>query len=59
MHEESRTNQSFTEWYECSNKCGVMDTNIECLYFHKVEALENFKLLGIRYGETNAVTQRV
>ena len=58
MHEESRTNQSFTEWYECSNKCGVMDTNIESTKLNPL-TLKNFKLLGIRYGETNAVTQRV
>ena len=36
-----------------------MGTNIECFRFGKVEALENFKLLGMRHGETNAVTQRV
>ena len=32
-HEESRLNQSATEWYRCSNKCGVMDTTIKLLRF--------------------------
>ena len=32
-HEESRLNQSATEWYRCSNKCGVTDTTIKRLHF--------------------------
>ena len=40
MHEESRKNQSVTEWCGCG-KLGVMDT------------------LGMRYGDTNAVAERI
>ena len=32
-HEELRLNQSATDWYRCSNKCGVMDTTIKRLRF--------------------------
>ena len=32
-HEELRLNQSATDWYRCSNKCGVMDTTIKRLGF--------------------------
>ena len=56
-HEELRLNQSATDWYRCSNKCGVMDTAIKRLRFWKVKELENFKLLGTRYRETNAAIQ--
>ena len=30
-HEESRLNQSATEWYRCSNNCRVMETTINRL----------------------------
>ena len=36
-----------------------MDENIECLCYHEVEAVEHFELLGMRYGDMNAVTQKV
>ena len=36
-----------------------MDKNIECLYYDKVKAVEHFELLGRRYGDMNAITQRV
>ena len=45
-------------WYGCG-KYGVMNTNIRYLCFREVEALECFKLEGIRYGDTNAATERV
>ena len=51
-------NQSITEWYR-SGKCGAMDKNVKCLRCDEVEAVEHFELLGMRYGDTNAVTQRV
>ena len=40
-HEKSRKNQTFSEWCKCG-KCGVMDTNVECLNCHKVEDLKYF-----------------
>ena len=46
MHEESK-HQSVTEWCGC-DKCGVIDTNVECYCCHKVEAVEYFKLYGMR-----------
>ena len=57
MHEKSTKNQSVAEWYRC-DKCGAMD-NVECLCCHKVEAMEYSELLGMRYGDANAVTQKV
>ena len=33
--------------------------NFECLYCHEVEVVEYFELLDMRYGDKNAVTQRV
>ena len=36
-----------------------MDKNVECLCCHEADAVEYFKLLGMRYGNTDAVTQRV
>ena len=41
------------------SKYGVMDTNGECLCCHKVEAMEYFKILAMRYHDTNTITQRV
>ena len=35
-----------------------MDENIECLCYHEVEAVEHFELLGMRYGDMIAVTQK-
>ena len=58
MHEKSRKNQNITEWCR-RGKCGVMDTNVECLRRDKVEALGYFQLSGMRYGDAKAVTQRV
>ena len=46
MHEKSRQNQSVTEWYGCY-KCGIIDTNTECLCCCEVEAVKYFKLLGV------------
>ena len=40
-HEKSRKNQTISEWCKCG-KCGVMDTNVECLNCHKVEDLKYF-----------------
>ena len=45
-------------WYGCG-KYGVMYTNIKYLYCRKVDALEYFKLQGMRYGDINAVTHGV
>ena len=45
-------------WYRC-DKCGLMDKNVECMCSHKVEAVEYFELLDMRYGDMNAITQRV
>ena len=36
-----------------------MDKNVECLCCREVKAVEYFELLGMRYGDMNAVTQRV
>ena len=36
-----------------------MGKNVECLYCHEVEAVEYFELLDMRYGDINAITQRV
>ena len=36
-----------------------MDKNAECLCCHEVEAVEYFELLGMKYDEMNAVTQRI
>ena len=56
--EKSRKNQSITEWCRCE-KCGVMDTNVECSSCGEVEALRYFQLLDMRYDHRNAVTERV
>ena len=56
--EKSRKSQSVTEWCRCG-KCGVIDTNVECLNYGKVEALGYFQLLDMRYDDRNAVTGRV
>ena len=57
-HENSTKNQSVTEWYWCG-RSGAMDKNVDCLPCQKVEAIEYFELLDVRYGDMNAVTQRV
>ena len=49
--------KSITEWYRW-RKCGSMDRNVECLCFNGVESAEYFQLLGMRYSDMNAVTQR-
>ena len=56
-HEKSK-NQSVTDWYG-SVKYGAMDKNVECLCCHEVDAKKYFELLGMRYGDMNAATQRV
>ena len=56
-HEESRKNQSVTKWYGCG-KCGVMETNIECLCCCQVEAVEYFKLSNVGCGDMSPVTQK-
>ena len=35
-----------------------MDENIECLCYHEVEVVEHFEILGMRYGDMIAVTQK-
>ena len=51
-------NQRITKCYSC-DKCVAMDKNVECLCCHEVEPLEYFELLGMRYGDMNAVNQKV
>ena len=58
MHEESTKNQSVTEWYRCG-ECGAVGKNVECLRCEKVEDVGYFELLGMKYGDMNAVTQGV
>ena len=41
----NKKNRSIAEWYGCS-KCGVLDTKVECLCCHKIEAVENVKIIG-------------
>ena len=36
-----------------------MNKNVECSCCDKVEAVEYFELLGMRYSDLNAVTQRI
>ena len=36
-----------------------MYTNVKCLCCREVEAVEYFKLLGVRHGNKIAITQRV
>ena len=57
-HEKSTKNQSVTEWYRYG-KCGTIDRNVECSCCHEVEAVEYFELLGMKYGDLNAIIQRV
>ena len=57
-HEKSTKSQRVSEWCRCS-KCGKKKKNVECLYCHEVEAVEYFELLDMRYGDINAITQRV
>ena len=57
-HEKLTKNQSVTEWYRCG-KGEAIDKYLDCLCCHEVEAVEYFELLGMRYGDINAVTQRV
>ena len=40
-------------------KCGVMQTNVECLSCGQVEALGYFQLWDIRYDDSNVVNERV
>ena len=49
--------KSQTEWCRCG-KCGVMDTNIECLSCSKVETFGYFQLSDMRYNDRKAVTKR-
>ena len=57
-HEKSTKNQNLTEWYRCG-KYEAMNKNVECSCYDKVEAVEYFELLGMRYSDLNAVTQRL
>ena len=50
-YKESRKNQRVAACFRCGI-CGVKDTNIKCLCYRMVEALEYLQLLGMRYGET-------
>ena len=45
-------------YYGC-DKCGAMHKNVECLCCGEVEAVEHYELLGMRYRDMNAVTQRI
>ena len=56
--EKSRKIQIVTEWCRCG-KCGVMDTDFECLSCGEVEALGYFQLSDMRYDDRNEVTKRV
>ena len=53
-----KNQQSVAGWYRCG-KCGAVDKNIECLCCSGVEAVEYFELLGFRYRDMNAVSQRI
>ena len=55
---KNQQNQSVTERYR-GRKCGARDKNVEWLCCHEVEAMGYFELLGMRYGDMDAVTQRV
>ena len=55
---KNQQNQSVTERYR-GRKCGATDKNVEWLCCHEVEAMGYFELLGMRYGDMDAVTQRV
>ena len=57
-NEKSTKNQNLTEWYRCG-KYEVMNKNVECSCCDKVEAVEYFELLGMRYSDLNAVKQRL
>ena len=50
-----KKNKGVTDWYRCG-KCGAMDKNVEWLRCNEVEAVEYLELLGMRYGDMNAVT---
>ena len=56
--EISRKSESVTEWWTCE-KCGVMNTDIECLSCGEVKALKYFQLLNMRYDNRNVDTERV
>ena len=51
-------NQSVSEQYRCG-KCEAIDKNVECSCCDEVKAVEFFELLGMKYSDINAVTQRV
>ena len=52
---KNKKTHSVTEWYRCG-KCGAMDKNVEYLCCGEAEAMEYLELLGMRYGDMNAVT---
>ena len=53
-----KKSKTVTEWCRCG-KCGVMDTNVDCLSCCEVEAFGYFQLSNMRYDDRNAVTERV
>ena len=53
-----RKSQIVTEWCRCG-KCGVTDTDFECLSCGKVEAVGYFQLSDMTYNDRNAVTEKV
>ena len=55
---KSRKSQTITEWCRCG-KYSAMHKNVEYLSSSKVEALEYFQLLDMRYDDRNVVTKRV
>ena len=46
-------------WIIQIGNCRAMHKNVQCLYYHEVEAMEYLELLCITYGDMNAATQRV
>ena len=40
-------------------KCGVMDKKLVCFCCQEFKAIKYSELLGMRYGDTNAIAQRV
>ena len=53
-----KKSQSITDSCRCG-KCGIMDTNVECLSCDKVEVLGYFQLLDMRYDDRNVVIEIV
>ena len=56
--EEQHIPNTRERWCRCG-KCGVMDTDAECLSCAEVEALGYLQLSEMRYDDSNEVTERV